>query len=79
MTAGGNHNTMLVKRFNKFLNAGMRVFNNNRDTNKVFVEGAETLTYAWNSCPVVGTDLSRSLLTVGCAYHFPIDLSPIPL
>jgi hypothetical protein len=49
------------------------VFNNDRDTNRVFVEGAETLTYAWNSCPVIGTDLSRSLLTVGQEFKFPID------
>jgi hypothetical protein len=75
VTAGGNHNAMLVERFNKFLNAGLRVFNNDRDTNKVFVEGAETLTYAWNFCPVLGTDLSRSLLTVGREYHFPIDFA----
>jgi hypothetical protein len=39
----------------------------------VFVEGAQTLTYAWNSCPVIGTDLSQSLLTVGREFHFPID------
>jgi hypothetical protein len=31
------------------------------------------LTYAWNSCPVLGTDLSRSFLTVGREFHFPID------
>ncbi len=49
------------------------MFNNNRESNRVFVEGAQTLTYAWNSCPVLGTDLSRSLLTVGREFHFPID------
>jgi hypothetical protein len=49
------------------------VFNNDRKTNRVFLEGSQTLTYAWNSCPVLGTDLSRSLLTVGQEFRFPID------
>ena len=73
MSARGNHNAILVERFNRYLNSGLRVFAGDRDTNSVFVEGAETLTYAWNSCPVLGTDLSRSLLTVGREFHFPID------
>jgi hypothetical protein len=61
----GNHNAVAVERFNRFLHAGLRVFNNNRDSDRVFVEGSETLAYAWNSCPVLGTDLSRSLLVTG--------------
>jgi hypothetical protein len=73
LSARGHHDAILVERFNKFLNAGLRVFNNDRDTNRVFVEGAQTLTYAWNSCPVSGTDLSRSLLVVGREFQFPID------
>jgi hypothetical protein len=75
LSARGNHNAILVEGFNKFLNSGLRVFDNDRDTNRVFLEGAETLTYAWNSCPVLGTDLSRSLLTVGHEFHFPIDFT----
>ena len=31
--------------------------------------------YAWNSAPITGTDLSRSLLTVGREFHFPIDFT----
>jgi hypothetical protein len=73
LSARGNHNAILVERFNRYLNSGLRVFNNDRETNRVFIEGAQTLTYAWNSCPVLGTDLSRSLLTVGREFHFPID------
>jgi hypothetical protein len=72
LSARGHHDAILAERFNQFLNAGLRVFNNDRETNRVFLEGAQTLTYAWNSCPVHGTDLSRSLLTVGREFHFPI-------
>jgi hypothetical protein len=73
LSARGHHDAILVERFNPFLSAGLHVFNNDRETNRVFVEGAQTLTYACNSCPVHGTDLSRSLLTVGREFHFPID------
>ena len=31
--------------------------------------------YAWNSAPVIGTDISRSLLVVGREFQFPIDFS----
>jgi hypothetical protein len=73
LSARGNHNAILVERFNRYLNAGLQVFNNDRETNRVFVGGTHMLTYAWNSCPVLGTDLSRSLLTVGREFHIPID------
>eukprot|EP00978_Attheya_sp_CCMP212_P028517 scaffold98634_cov62-Attheya_sp.AAC.1 len=49
LVARGNHNAIFVERFNRFLNSGLRVFNNHRGTNRVFVEGAMTLCYAWNS------------------------------
>jgi hypothetical protein len=75
LCAKGNHNAILVERFNRYLNAGLRVYDNDRGTNRVFVEGAELLAYAWNSCPVLGTDLSRSLLAVGREFHFPIDFA----
>ena len=74
MSARGNHNAIIVERFNKFLNSGMRIFTSQRGTPRVFQEAAETLAYAWNSAPVTGTDLSRSLLTVGREYRFPIDI-----
>jgi hypothetical protein len=74
LSARGHHDAILVERFNRFLNAGLHVFNNDRDSNRVFIEGAHTLIDAWNLCPVIGTDLSRSLLTVGREFfHFPIN------
>jgi hypothetical protein len=73
MGARGNHNGIIVECFNHFLNSGLRVFNNDRASNRVFIEGAQTLSYSWNSCPVLGTDLSRSLLVVGREFHFPIN------
>jgi hypothetical protein len=53
MTARGNHNAVLVERFNQFLNSGLRVFDNDRKLNRVFIDGAQTLTYSQSSCPVL--------------------------
>ena len=65
LSAKGNHNAILVERFNRFLNSGLRIFTMDHGTIRVFLEGAEMVTYAWNSAPVVGTDLSHSLLAAG--------------
>ena len=31
--------------------------------------------YSWNSAPVIGTDILRSLLVVGRGFEFPFDFS----
>lgn len=46
LSARGNHNAILVERFNRYLNSGLRVFNNDRETNRIFLEGSQMLTYA---------------------------------
>eukprot|EP00957_Ditylum_brightwellii_P201133 15324196-Ditylum_brightwellii.AAC.1 len=73
MASKGNHNAVMVERFNVFLNSSLTAFTNDRQTNRSFVDGAHLSVYAWNLAPVVGTDISRSLLVVGREYSFPID------
>jgi hypothetical protein len=73
--SGGNHNPMIVERVNRFLNASLTIFCNERGTNRVAEEGILMALYAWNSAPVVGTDVSRSLIVVGREFQFPIDFS----
>jgi hypothetical protein len=48
---------------------------NKRDTVWVALEALLLLLYAWNLCPVPGTDISRSLVAVGHKFAFPIDYS----
>ena len=71
----GNHNGMLVERFNRFLNKALRVFVNDKDSVQTFVEGSYLSTFAWNSAPVSGTDISRSLVALGREFSFPIDFT----
>ena len=46
---------------------------NERDTVRVALESLLLLLYAWNSCPVPGTDISHSLEVVGREFAFLID------
>ena len=39
------------------------------------LEGILMALYGWNSAPVIGTDISRSLLVTGREIQFPIDFS----
>jgi hypothetical protein len=73
MASGNNHDSILVERFNAFLNKGLKVLCTDRSTSRVFKESAQLLTYAWNSAPMAETDISRSLVAMGREYSFPID------
>ncbi len=48
---------------------------NKRGTVRVALESLLLLLYAWNLCPVPGTDISHSLVAVGREFAFPIDYS----
>ena len=48
---------------------------NERDSIRVAMEAILLLLYAWNSAPILGTDLSRCFVTLGWEFQFPIDFS----
>jgi hypothetical protein len=73
--SGANHNLMLVERVNWYLNKGLCIMCNERDSVQVTLEAILLLLYAWNSCPVPGTDISRSLLAIGREFAFSINFS----
>ena len=52
-----NHNAMLVVHLNRYLNKGLRIMTNERDSTRVACEAISLLIYAWNSAPIPGTDL----------------------
>jgi hypothetical protein len=73
--SGANHNPMLVEQVNRYLTKGLKIMCNERDSVRIANEAILLLLYAWNSCPVPGTDISRSLVAVGREFAFPIDYS----
>jgi hypothetical protein len=73
--SSANHNPMIVERVNQYLMKGLKITCNERDSVRVALEAILLLLYAWNSCPVPGTDILCSLIVVGCEFAFPIDFS----
>jgi hypothetical protein len=73
--SGENHDPMLVERVNRYLNKCLKVMTNERDSVRVATEALLLSIYAWNSAPVLGTDLPRSLIVTGRVFSFPIDFS----
>jgi hypothetical protein len=71
--SGGNHNPMLVERVYGYINKCLKIMTNDRELIQVALEAILLLIYAWNSCSIPGTDISRSLVAVGCEFAFPID------
>ena len=46
-----------------------------RGSVRIAEEAILLLLYAWNSCPVLGTNISCSFVAMGQEYAFPIDYS----
>ncbi len=73
--SGDNHNPMLVERICRYFNKGLTIMTNERESVRVALESLLLLLYAWNSCPVPGTEISRSMIAVGREFAFPLDYS----
>ena len=77
----GNHRGNSVERYHRFLNKTQAIAGNDRGTHQVYIQNAKTSQYAWNSAPIDNTDIIRSMVAVGRAFRFPLDvsLSPSPI
>ncbi len=71
--SGNNHNPMLVERLCSYFNKGLCIMSNKHNSVCMALESLLLLLYAWNSCPVPGTDISCSLVAVGRIFAFPIN------
>ncbi len=73
--SSANRNPMIVERINWYLTKGLKIMCNERDSVRVALEAILLLLYAWNSCPVPGTDISYSLVAIDREFAFPINFS----
>jgi hypothetical protein len=73
--SGGNHNLILVECLSCYLNKGLQIITNEQDSNCIALEATLLLIYAWNSCPMPGTDISCHMVAMGQEFSFPIDFS----
>jgi hypothetical protein len=73
--SGDNHNPMIVERVNRYFAKSLKIMTNECDSVRIALEAILLLLYAWSSCPIPRTDISRSLIAVGREFAFPINYS----
>jgi hypothetical protein len=54
---------------------GLKIMTNEHNSVHIALEAIVLLLITWNSCPTPGTDISRSLVAVGCEFALPINYS----
>jgi hypothetical protein len=69
--SGNNHEPMTVDHTCIFLITCLTIFYNEHGNTRVALEGIPMSLYALNAVPVVGTDISCSLLMTGRELNFP--------
>ena len=69
----------MIEGVNWYLTKGLKIMANNHDSIRVALEAILLLIYAWNSCPIPGTDVSCSLVTVGHEFSFPLTILQISI
>ena len=74
----GNHKGNSAERYHRFLNKTQAINGNDRGTHQIFIQNAKTSQYAWNSAPIDGTDVTRSMAAIGREFRFPLDVSLLP-
>ena len=74
----GNHKGNGAERYHRFLNKTQAIVGNDRGTHSTFVQNAKTSQYAWNSAPIDGTDVTRSMAALGREFRFPLDIEMLP-
>ena len=75
-----NHKDLLVEKFHRFLIKTITIVAEGRGTNDNFIAVGVAVGYNWNSSPIDGTDIFRSIPAICRELRFPfdIDLSDLP-
>ena len=69
-----NHKGLLVENFHRFINMAITIAAEDRETSDLFVAAGVAAGYAWNSSPIDGTDILRSIYEIDRELRFPLDI-----
>ena len=69
------HIGFTVEHSYRFLNKNVTITAEERDTNDIFVPAGIVAGYIWNSAPIDGTGILRSILAIGRGLYFTLDIS----
>ncbi|MGA1505134.1 MAG: integrase zinc binding domain-containing protein [Ilumatobacteraceae bacterium] len=71
-----NHKAVRNERFHRFLNHVERINTIDTGNLETWGQGVHFAMYSWNAGIVDGTDVQRSVASIGREFPFPIDLKP---
>ena len=74
-----NYKAVGIERFYNFLKYSQRICSEERGTHTIFIECDMTTTYLWNTSPIYGADIIRSIPTLSKVLNFPYDIYECPL
>ena len=74
VAAACNHETVGVEPFHNFLNHSNKVYGVEHQMSEICVEVAMVSVYAWNARTIDGTDIIRSVPTIGRELKYPMDI-----
>ena len=77
--ARGNHHGLSVERYHRYLNKTQTIQGANVGTHDNFKRNVLVSAYGWNSAPIDGTNIVRSIPAVGREFRFPLDTKNLPL
>ena len=70
-----NHKDLTVEIFHRFLNKSITIAAEERGTNDIFVSIDIIAGYAWNSAPIDGIDILRSIQAISRKLQFSTDIN----
>ena len=70
-----NYKGLSVEHFRLFFNKSVTIAAEDHGINDIFVPTGIAADYVWNSAPIDGTDIFRSIPTIGRKLHFPSDVN----
>ena len=70
-----NHKRLSVEYFHPFLNKSVIIAAENCGTTDIFVPTGIAAGYTWNSAPIDGIDILRSIPDISRELHFPLDIN----
>jgi hypothetical protein len=74
MCAPEEHDSILCKRFHRYLNKVQMIKGANAQTFEHWIMNKAMATYAWNTSPVDGTYIIRSIAAKARIFRFPLDI-----
>ena len=69
-----NHIGLTVEHFHRFLNKSVTFAAEECEVNDIFAPVNITFGYVWNSAPIDGINIIRSIPAIGRELRFPIDI-----